>query len=230
MKAITLGKYKTLKDIEAPSRNYTNRIGELRNSTRILIIDNDDLELIETLRANSYNIKFMRDIAAIEIARDYKIVMCDIYDVGINLNPSLHGAHVIREMKKAYPYKPVVAYSSGVQQNREMYATAIREADNFIQKDAPVEDWMNILDQLVLDVSDPIRIWTRTRTYLLEAGMSPLELARAEDKFVREVERDPSKAASVIGLLGKSIKADELIIKILVEIGISLVAGAVSAT
>lgn len=227
MTPLTIGRYRTLRDLDQISQRFSGRIAELRRLAKVVVIDNEDIELIDTLRANSYNLTYMRDIQAIEIVRDYQIVLCDIYDVGITLNPGLHGAHVIKEIKRSFPYKPVVAYSSGVQQQREMYSIAVRAADNFIHKDAPVDEWMLLLDSLIEDVSDPSKIWQRTRLVLLKNGLSLFELTKAEDQFVRKILNNPGDPQSAIASAAKAIHANELIGKILTDVAVSLLVGAV---
>lgn len=107
----------------------------------------------------------------------------------MKLNPRLQGAHIIKEIKANYPDKYVVAYTGGTE-NR-LIQESIVIADRYVPKDTDIEDWCDLLDSAIRDQINPVSTWRKLRHRVLEAGISPIQLAELEDVYVRSYRSGP---------------------------------------
>ena len=81
------------------------------------------------------------------------------------------------------PEKYVVAYTGGSE--IRLIQESITLADRYVQKDAQIEDWCEILDVAICEITNPILTWKKLRYKLLDSGIPPLDLAVLEDTYVR---------------------------------------------
>jgi hypothetical protein len=123
-----------------------------------------------------------KDIQNLDVVRRYPVVLCDLDGVGKTLNPKQQGAFVVSEIKKNFPEKKVIAYTGGGRP--ELVGMIVSYADGFVKKDAGVDEWVEKLDRAILDIVNPAYIWRGYRARLLDAGVSPYQLAELEDLFV----------------------------------------------
>ena len=119
-----------------------------RKPAKIAVVDDERFAPLANLRANHYRIQELGDVADITAARDYAIVLCDLHGVGTALNPGAQGAHLIREIKKHYPEKFVIAYT-GASPPSLISRSARDNADAMIKKDSNIEDWIDALDRAI---------------------------------------------------------------------------------
>ena len=166
-------------------RNFSQRLTEKRVRFPILVIDDEEFTPIDFLRRHKYNITHIPDAPNIDVATSYPIVLCDIVGVGRSLSPNNHGAQLIAEIKKSFPEKIVIAYTGGA--TSPLLELSIQSADRYLKKDAPVEEWCQILDDAILELANPAAVWKKFRHRLLRAGASPYQLAVLEDAFATHV-------------------------------------------
>jgi hypothetical protein len=153
-----------------------------RQSARILVVDDTEFAPLENLKRHNFHIVRLSDITSIGDVTPYQIILCDLLGVGRELNPSLQGAHLIQQIKKTFPEKFVVAYTRGSASN--LIQASILVADRFTQKDTSIEDWTELLDDIINDLSNPAYVWRKMRYRLLDAGVTPYQLTILEDTFV----------------------------------------------
>ncbi|WP_152426945.1 hypothetical protein [Paramagnetospirillum caucaseum] len=179
--------FKTVNDIEKrfTYENFSKCLVDGRSQFKIVVIDDETFTPIENLRRNNYDIVHMPDIHSIDALSKFNIVLCDLNGVGVSLNPTLQGAHIIAEIKKSYPEKIVVAYTGGGFQ-QDMIERSIQASDYFLRKDANVEEWCERLDTAISDLANPAIVWKKLRHRLLDAGLTPYKLAVVEDLFVEK--------------------------------------------
>jgi hypothetical protein len=149
---------------------------------QIAVIDDEDFTPLENLRRNNYNITHMRDVHSIDALRRYHVILCDLIGVGMGLNSTMQGAHIIIEVKKSFPEKIIIAYTGGGRP--ELLQPSIQSADYFLRKDANLESWCELLDKSIGDLANPVTVWKKLRYKLLEVGLVPYQLAELEDDFV----------------------------------------------
>lgn len=177
--------WRSVNDIDAEVRvRITQRgQGEFRQSVPILVIDDQPLAAATNIRNHGYNIDHVVDITSVSATARYGVVLCDLQGVGPALNSEMQGAHVIREIKRMFPEKQVIAYS-GSAKNTLMARMAQEHADKFLKKDAPIQDWVDTLDEAISVAGNPVELWKRFRVRMLNSGMTPFQLAEIEDAFV----------------------------------------------
>jgi DNA-binding NarL/FixJ family response regulator len=178
-------KFLSVSDLEKELslRNFHQRIIDNRSRFPVVVIDDKPFTPIEFLRRHNYHITHLFDVNQIDAVARFPIVLCDLLDVGSSLNPNLQGAGVIQEIKKSYPEKIVVAYTGGGPS--PLVEKAIAIADGYLKKDASIDEWCEVLDDAISSQANPATVWRKVRLRLLDAAITPYELAVLEDAFTR---------------------------------------------
>lgn len=184
-----IGKPRALSDI-AVSFNPSRKT---RAAIPIALIDDGEFGYLEHLRENGYALTQYHDISDTRMVAEYPIVVCDIKGVGTNLSAKYQGAHVIAELRKTYPDKFLVVYSSFTFDTS--YNRFFAMADTSLNKDAPLDEWVEKLDRAARTMADPAKRWERVRNDLLLNGqLSLFQLLNLEQAFIKAM-RNKSAAA-----------------------------------
>jgi len=184
----TLNSYTSVLELREVARatRSSKTQNELRAAVRIAIIDDEKFQAFSNLTSYGYKISELPDIRSTTDIAIYDIILCDLMGVGANFDKSIGGASIIREIKKNYPTKFVVAYS-GARAN-SVEAVAAREfADEFIKKDADITRWVERLDEIINTVIDPYEMWLAARQGLLDNEIDIRRIVELEDAYVRSV-------------------------------------------
>jgi len=167
----------------------------------------------------------MNDIESIDSLFRYHIILCDLNGVGLNLSPTLQGAHLIHEIKKSYPEKIVVAYTGG-EGSSGMLEKSIQYSDYYLVKDANVEEWQQTLDNAISDLANPATVWKKLRHRLLDAGLTPYKLAVIEDIFVKNSESGKTLSLSDLEKESEKLKipseAKAILTHVVVDVGFEI--------
>jgi DNA-binding NarL/FixJ family response regulator len=174
---------------------------DLREKVKIVAIDDQAFAPETNLRNNHFDISVKRDLHDVNDIKDYSIILCDLEGVGAALNHKLQGAHLIKEIKAHFPQKIVIAYT-GVNASSIMARTAQSFADHFLKKDSDIDDWIAVLDGSIKDITNPVYMWRDARKRMLDAGLTPFQLARLEDAYVKSILRKDEKKKIVKELNG----------------------------
>lgn len=113
---------KSFKDID---------IIEIRERTRILFIDDQSRkDIVDYLKEEGWTARAINDIRAIEIPeiKDSHIICVDIKGIGVKLKKENEGLDIAASIKKRFPYKKVILYSS--QATHDFF----HEANNLIDR------------------------------------------------------------------------------------------------
>ena len=164
-------------------KNYS--LPQLKRVTDILIIDDDPFTYEDALKNNEFMIDYKSDIQSLKEVEAYSVILCDIMGVGKFLQSQYEGAYLVQQIKEKYPHKTVIVYSGN--QFTTAYQDYMNYADYTMQKGATLEKWNALLTQIVKDGADPVRQWLKTRNALLDAGLSIIEVAKLEDRYVRAI-------------------------------------------
>ena len=180
--------YKKVSDLNGVSVLKGITLSELKKKFEILIIDDEEFSFLDALRKHEYNITQKRDLTDLKDAEAYQIILCDIRGVGKFLETEYDGAYLIKQLKMKYPDKTIIAYTA------TPYDPSFEKFLGYAIKTVPkgtygLDDWTALLDQLLNDVIDPVKIWEKTRRQLLEAGVSTIDVAKYESKFVSAVKK-----------------------------------------
>lgn len=157
----------------------------LREIVPIAIVDDRDFPALNNLQHNNFNIRYFQDVSSIDVLKDYAIILCDLQGVGTQLNENLQGAHLIKEIKRNYPEKVAIAYTGGTS-NSAIARQAGQFADRFLKKDADIDEWLEVLDDFILEVINPVIVWKKFRMRLMDYDISPWQLLELEDAYVCE--------------------------------------------
>lgn len=178
--------YKKISELNGVSVLKGVSLSDLKRKFEILIIDDEEFSFLDALRKHEYNITQKRDLTDLKDAEAYEIILCDIRGVGKFLQTDYDGAYLIKQLKTKYPDKTIIAYTAN------SYDASFEEYLGYAIQTVPkgtyaLEDWTALLDQLLNDIIDPVKIWEKTRKKLLDAGVSTVEVAKYESKFVSAV-------------------------------------------
>ncbi len=157
-----------------------------RGHAKILVIDDQDFPLMESLRG-SYHYNIAQDYVGKSsyIAAEYDIILCDIHGVAKEMRSEYGGAPLSQEIKTTYPNKKVVAYSAA--QFDPAMSDYLDYADKRMGKSTTSDDWVAVLDQLIEQKFDLKDQWKITRHALLKQGVSIADVACLESKYVESV-------------------------------------------
>ena len=120
---------------------------------KILFIDDDTkFKIINILNTAGWNTKIVKDINNIdsEQIQTTHIFFVDINGVGKNLQFKDEGLGLANAIKKKYPQKKVVIYSSDEKGNR--FHKALRNVDDFLPKNAEPIEFQGVIEQLVMNI------------------------------------------------------------------------------
>src|SRR5690606_18315217 len=89
-------------------------LAELKARTRILLIDDEETNLVESLRAEGWHVKYLPDLDRYNNTDlvDAHIVCVDIKGVGKILNIPEEGLGLVKNIKEKYPQKKIILCSS----------------------------------------------------------------------------------------------------------------------
>ena len=177
-----------LNDIERKLENYNSCIPniEKRKKIQILVIDDLIFNPEHNLRNNQFQLSIFKDIQRIDQVKDYDIILCDVNEIGLELSEESQGAFIIKEIKKNYPQKIVIAYTAG-SRNSNLVIAAREYADDYIRKDASIEAWVDLLDHCINEFTHPIIQWKKQRTLLLDSGMELGDLMQIEQIILKNL-------------------------------------------
>lgn len=180
--------YKKASELKGMSVIKGVTLTDLKKKFEILIIDDNDFPFLDILRKHEYNITQKYDLTELKDASDYQIILCDIRGVGKFLRSEYEGAYLIKQLKQKYPKKTIIAYTANdYDANFKEY---LDYADDTVPKGTyGVEEWTSLLDRLLTDVIDPVKLWEQTRDALLKAGIPTIEVAKYESKYVKAVKK-----------------------------------------
>lgn len=116
--------------------DLNTKIIDNRSRFPIVVIDDKDFTPMKNLQRYNFSVTHFDDISSIDSIYRYPIVLCDLHGVGASLGSRLQGAQVIREIKKNYPEKYVIAYTGDG--SSEMTEVAISYADAYLKKDVGI--------------------------------------------------------------------------------------------
>jgi CheY-like chemotaxis protein len=204
-----LNSYKSaleLRDFAKQNRLHKNQ-ADLRGTVKVGVIDDEKFVAFANLKAHGYDVIELPDISRIDEIEDFDIILCDLMGVGRNFDAAAGGGSIIREIKKNYPTKFVIAYT-GARANSPEAVLAQQHCDYFLKKDADMAEWTRTLDECVEHLLDPYLMWLDARQGLFDAETDIRDVIRLEHAYVKAVAGkdssfgDLNKAIEQINLSG----------------------------
>lgn len=174
-------KYKTIEDL--PSNIITN-IKEKKKieETKILIIDDDELDLEKTLRKIGYSVTWKKDIDVLDDVENYHIIICDYKGVGLEFKSEFEGLYLAALIKEKYPDKIIYVLSAADFNPRAN--KLLKNIDELVYKgeEEKITDYLN---DDINKLFDPRDRWNHYKELLRSKKISEKEIFRLEDLYVR---------------------------------------------
>lgn len=161
---IKFGKRYRLDDLNSIVFNGSDNRNE-RSKIKIAIIDDEDIPFLNSLRNSGYNIQHYRDVDNFNMLSDYQIVISDIDGVGQSFSSEYQGAYIIKELKRLYPDKYLIAMSSKIY--NLSFTEILSNADVKINRDVKVDIVSEKLNIAIKEISSVKNRWLRVRTQLI---------------------------------------------------------------
>jgi len=158
---------------------------ELKSREKILIIDDQPFQRHEALQANGFRITKIDDINSVEQVEPYSIIGCDIEGVGKSFGSDYQGAHVISEIRKAYPDKYLIAFTGA--SHNALYSEMLKAADLRTTKGVDLNSWIQYLEKALNTVGDPRERWFRMRSFLLTGGYDTFTVLQLEQAYIKSI-------------------------------------------
>ena len=176
-------KYKTIDDLPA---NIIANISEKKKieETKILIIDDDELELEKTLRRIGYNVTWKKDIDVLDDAENYSIIICDYKGVGLKFNSEFEGLNLSMLIKEKYPDKIIYLLSAADFNPRAN--NYIKFIDELVYK-GEEEKIIEYIREDCNKLFDPRERWIHYKELLKTKGIKEKDIFRLEDLYVRSL-------------------------------------------
>ncbi len=173
-----------------------------RSNFSIVVIDDDyDYPIKQILLNLNFVVTQYNDIENIKQIQPFDIVICDIRDVGKAFDSKYGGGYIVKEISLNYPLKYIIICSASTFDVD--FNEYFQLSDKSIVKGADSSDWTRILDNAIAELSSPVKIWGRTRKYLIANNVSLKIINNIEQGYIRSYLKGDSK------LLSRSLKKNQ---------------------
>ena len=179
----------------------------------IAVLDDNPFAPKEALVSHKFRVTELGpDIRSLDQVATYPIIVCDVAGVGRAFGSNAGGAHLVKEIRKAYPDKFLIGYTG--QTHSIATTNALAAADKRMAKDESIEAWVQNLEEGINEVMNPRNRWVRMRRALLERGVELFDVLQLEQAFIKSVQQGkPDVLVSEVRSLGVAQEVKDLIIK-----------------
>ncbi|PKR80950.1 hypothetical protein CW751_07225 [Brumimicrobium salinarum] len=152
-------------------------LDEIKNICKIVFIDDRAFPIIDILKNSNWkNVTRLRDVASLsqtEIVEGH-ILFVDIQGVGKKLKLEDEGLGLIVALKKKYPHKRVIAYSSEDEGQVQAFHEGINVADSRLSKNAATYQFEFLVEKYAKEAFSMSECIERIKGHLTkELGNSP---------------------------------------------------------
>ena len=172
---------------------FPDRVAK-RKAVKIAVIDDQHFALKSALERLDFRLTELGDIETLDQVSAFDIILCDIQGVGTKFLSEQQGAFVVKEIRRQYPEKFIVAFT-GANLGNPLFRQAVAFADSSIRKDSDANEWVQHLDGIVDIIVDPRTYWRRIRRILIDADLDTSTILDLEDGYVRALENPTSREA-----------------------------------
>lgn len=204
-------------------------ISSARSRLKVLVIDDQPFILKDVLASHGFSIHEMRDISAIDLVAGYPVVVCDIKGVGATFHTKHEGAHLFREIRRAFPEKYIIAFTGF--RFDATYNEYFRVADVSLKKDTDTEAWVKVLDEAIAVMAEPKQRWLRMRRFLLEEAKLELwTVLLLEQAFIEAVmAKDTDKLTTKIAGVGMPDETKKMLVSFAGSLFSDVLSGLISS-
>lgn len=188
-------------------------MADAKRRVAIAVLDDNPFEPKEALAHHKFLITELGpDIRSLDQVSTYPIIVCDVAGVARAFGSKLEGAHLVKEIRKAYPDKFLIGYTGLI--HSVATTNALTAADKRMAKDESIEAWIQNLEEGMEQVVNPRNRWIRMRRGLLERGVELLDVLKLEQAFIKAVrQHKPAVLDDAARQLDVSQEIKDLIIK-----------------
>ena len=185
----------TIEDLEN-SRNKIKKIS-IKDKKNVRIVFIDDVGFDDSVLKNLgyLDIDVKEKYEKITDYENYDIIFCDINGIAKDIDEVYQGAALAKLIKKTYPSKIVIVFSSK-DQNLGFYKFS-DHVDDIIPKNLKNSEIAEIIDNYITIINDPIENWKNLRKKLLNQGTTPKTVALLEDCYVRGILKKEDTTKSI---------------------------------
>jgi hypothetical protein len=159
-----------------------------KRQVEIAVLDDNRFEPKEALLHHKFRITELGpDIRSLDQVSTYPIIVCDVAGVARAFGSALEGAHLVNEIRKAYPDKFLIGYTG--QTHSVATTNALTAADRRMAKDESIEAWIKNLEAGMDEVVNPRNRWIRMRRALLARGVELFDVFKLEQAFIKAVKQ-----------------------------------------
>jgi hypothetical protein len=172
---------------------------KLKDAFEILIIDDRTPPNLETLRNCGFRVKHIKDLELMEIVEPFPIIACDINGIGKKFRPdsTRGGIHVLTEIRKHYPDKYLIQYST---QDQSLYRS-FTKPDLIFPKDTTIEGWQQTIESALQELGNPKTRWMRVRNRISDEGVDAYEIFKIEQAYIKTILNKSESSLTSPGLL-----------------------------
>lgn len=175
----------TIEDLENSRDKIKSVTIREKKNIRIIIIDDEGFD-DEVLKSLGYlDIEIKEKYGKLSDYENYDIIFCDINGIARDIDPVYQGAALAKLIKKTYPSKIVIIFSSK-DQSLDFYKFS-PAVDNIIPKNLKNAEIAEIIDKYIETINDPVESWKNYRKKISEQGTAPKNIALLEDCYVRGI-------------------------------------------
>lgn len=155
---------------------------KLRKEAQILIIEDQDFDYEQGLRAAGFNLTINKRWQNVNDVVPYSIIVSDNNGVVLNA-PNSDGLTMITEAKKLFPEKRYVLYSGNMMdiRDRNVEDIAIRT------KGDRLDIWISMLEDAISELYTPSKAWKQISRILDTQSISEKERRKLQHNFVLSI-------------------------------------------
>jgi hypothetical protein len=196
-----------------------------KRQVEIAVLDDNPFAPKEALVHHKFRITELGpDIRSLDQVSSYPIIVCDVVGVARAFGSGSGGAHLINEIRKAYPDKFIVGYTG--QTHSVAITNALVAADKVLRKDESIEAWIQILEKGVDEVVNPRNRWARMRHALLMRRVELFDVLMLEQAFIKAVKH---RRPYVLETAARNLEIAEELKDLVIRFSATAVAALVSA-
>ena len=188
----------TLHDLETSYKISEEMFQAEKRKVRIAIIDDEYVDnAADNLRSAGYrDVTPITNIARLDDVESFDLLLIDIKGIGARFlqgtkSAALEGLSMAKEIKRQYPLKKVIVFSAMLNEYEDNFILH-DIVDAYFVKDGDISERNRQIDQCIKERIDPVFLWKRNRSLLLEKGVSIHAVAKLESKIVESILRKQS--------------------------------------
>lgn len=135
------------------SQSSTEDLEKRKRLTNVLFVDDDTkFKIVKILNKAGWQTKIVKDIQNLdaEIVLNSHILFIDIHGVGTSLGFKDEGLGLAYSLKRKYPLKKIIIYST--ESTGDRFHEALRSVDTFLSKNAEPFEFQELIEQYSAEV------------------------------------------------------------------------------